>query len=216
MLVISSDTFPVYAQHREVWRTYMSSHPDIDCYFIHYSPFTWVPSLTNDTLTLRGNERYAAILSKTLDALRELLPRKPYTHVVRTNLSSVWNFAELCTYLSTQPVQRFYGGIALDNGGASGAGILLSRDVAEFLCRRRRDVLSIGPIDDEAIGTFLQGVGIPLTIARRVDFVSLAHYEADRSRIPAGTFHYRVKHAYPTHRGEEPEMMRRILHEQIR
>ena len=193
----------------------MSSHPDIDCYFIQYSPLAWVPTLTRDTLTLRGHERYDTILAKTLDAMRELLPRKPYTHVVRTNLSCVWDFVELCTYLSTQPFQRFYGGIALGKGGASGAGILLSRDVAELLCRHRREVLSIGVADDDDIGTFLQRVGIPLTISRRVDFLSLAQYEGGRMCIPAGTFHYRVKHVYPTHRGEEPEVMRRILREQI-
>lgn len=215
MLIISSDTFPVYAQHREVWRSYMKRHPDIDCYFIQYSPATFIPILTTDTLTMRGRERYETILAKTVDALAFFLPRAPYTHVVRTNLSSVWDFGELVTYLNSQPSQRFYGGIELKEGCASGAGILLSRDVAELLVQNRRTLLSIGTIDDVDIGRFLRQVGIPLTISRRVDFLSLSQYEGGRDYIPPGTFHYRVKHPHAGGRMEEPEMMRRILREQI-
>jgi hypothetical protein len=215
MLILSSDTFPVYAQHREVWRTYMKRHPDVDCYFIQYSPATFTPILTTDTLTMRGRERYDTILTKTVDALSFFLPRAPYTHVVRTNLSSVWDFGELVAYLNSQPSQRFYGGIELKEGGASGAGILLSRDVAERLVRNRRALLSIGTVDDVDIGIFLRQVGIPLTISRRVDFLSLAQYEGGRERVPSGTFHYRVKHLYAEGRLEEPEVMRRILREQV-
>lgn len=215
MLIISSDTFPVYAQHREVWRSYMKSHPDVDCYFIQYSPMTFAPILTTDTLTMRGRERYDTILAKTVDALSFLLPRAPYTHVVRTNLSCVWDFAELIRFLDGQPRTRFYGGIPLGRGGASGAGILMSRDIAELLVANRRVLLSIGTADDDDIGEFLQRANVPLTPSRRVDFLSLAQYEGGRANIPPGTFHYRVKHLHASHRAEEPEMMRRILRECI-
>lgn len=217
MLVISSDTFPVYEHHRNVWRSYMKKHPDIDCYFIHYSPTAFLPILTRDTLTMRGVERYDTILAKTVDALSFFLRRAPYTHVVRTNLSSVWDYTKLLEFLDTQPKTRFYGGIALGKGGASGAGILLSRDVAELLVANRRTLLSIGTADDDDIGTFLQNVGIPLTISRRVDFLSLEHYEkAHAQYIPPNTFHYRMKHwNVGGDRMEEPEMMRRILRDHI-
>ena len=215
MLVISSDTFPVYAHHREVWKTYMRSHPDIDCYFIQYNPFVFVPTLTDTTLMLRGREHYATILAKTVDALAFLLPRKPYTHVVRTNLSSVWDFSHLLPYLSTCPRQAFYGGMPFAPGAACGAGILLSRDVADLLVAQRRTLLALGTHDDMDIGTFLRQFRIPLTISRRVDFLSLAQYEGSHAiNIPSGTFHYRVKTVTPD-RHEEPEMMRRILRDHI-
>lgn len=208
MLVISSNTFPVYAKHREVWRAYMKSHPDIDCYFIEYNPMTFVPVLTNDTLVMRGHERYDTILAKTIDALTYFLPRKAYTHVVRTNLSCVWDFSALLAYLHTLPTSRLYGGIPLKNGGASGAGILFSRDTAELLVAYRKHVLAIGTIDDIDIGTFMQQVGIPLTITRRVDFLSLQHYRDHHDKIPSGSFQYRVKNE---DRMTEIEMMQLIL-----
>jgi hypothetical protein len=217
MLVISSDTFPVYAHHREVWRTYMKSHPDIDCFFIQYNPLVFVPTLTNDTLTLRGLERYSTVLAKTVDAVAFFLHRRPYTHVVRTNLSCVWDFSKLLDFLKSLPTTRLYGGIALDMGAASGAGILLSRDAAETLIANRRSLLSIDAPDDVAIGTFLRAVGIPLTVSKRVDFLSLDHYIEHHDKIPPGTFQYRVKQPNPDRRlAEEPEMMRRILHDHVR
>lgn len=211
MLVISSNTFPIYAKHRELWRLYMKSHPDIDCYFIEYNPISFITVLTNDTLTLRGKERYDTILAKTIDALTYFLPKKPYTHIVRTNLSSVWDFTNLLTYLNTLPQTRLYGGLALQKGGASGAGILFSRDVAELLITYRKHILSIGVADDDDIGTFMQQVGIPLTISRRVDFVNLEHYQNHNDKIPNGTFHYRVKNWNLDNRYEEEKVMRSII-----
>ena len=194
----------------------MKSHPDIDCFFIQYNPSAFVPRLTDDTLTLRGVERYSTVLAKTVDALSFFLPRKPYTHVIRTNLSCVWDFSKLIDFLKGVPSTRLYGGIPLGKGGASGAGILLSRDVAELLVANRKTLLSIGTADDDDIGTFLQGVGMPFTFSRRVDFLSLDHYNDHNDKIPPGTFHYRVKQPDPSRRlFEEPEMMRRILREKI-
>jgi hypothetical protein len=194
----------------------MKSHPNIDCFFIHYSPFVFVPMLTDDTATFRGRERYDTILAKTVDALAYFLPRRPYTHVVRTNLSCVWDFSRLLSTLQSLPSRQLYGGIPLGKGGASGAGIIWSRDVAEFLVANRRTLLSIGTADDDDIGTFLQAVGIRLTITHRVDFLSLGHYIEHNDKIPPGSFHYRVKQPNPHLRlAEEPEMMRRILRDHI-
>jgi len=190
----------------------MKSHPTIDCFFIQYNPFVFVPTLTDDTLTLRGRERYDTILAKTVDALAFFLRRSPYTHVVRTNLSCVWDFARLVEVIQSLPSSRLYGGLPLGMGAASGAGILWSRDVAEMLVLNRKSLLSFGPIDDVAIGLFLQRQGIPLTITSRVDFLSLAHYLDHHDKIPPGSYQYRVKQP---NRLEEPEMMRRILRDHI-
>lgn len=212
MLIISSNTFPVYARHREVWRTYMKSHPDVDCYFIEYSPMTFIPVLTDDTITMRGRERYDTILAKTVDAISYLLPRKAYTHVVRTNLSCVWDFSTLLNFLRDLPTSRVYGGIPLNNGEASGAGIIFTRDVAGLLVTYRKHLLSIGRADDADIGTFMKQIGIPLTFSRRVDFLTTKHYQEHRDKVPPGSFHYRVKNEDLTEgRMREPEIMQQIV-----
>ncbi len=190
----------------------MKSHPQVDCYFIEYNPMTFVPRLTEDTLVLRGKEGYGTILAKTIDALAYLLPRKAYTHVVRTNLSCVWDFNNLLAFLGTLPASRLYGGIPLKKGGASGAGILFSRDTAELLVIYRKHALTIGTADDDDIGTLMQQIGIPFTNSRRVDFLGMEHYNAHHDKIPPGSFHYRVKIEDPKEgRMNEIHIMERIL-----
>ena len=221
MLVISSDTYPVYTHHRDVWRSYMKSHPDIDCVFIESHPILFLPTLTSDTLTLRGVERYGTIYGKTIEALEFMLARRPYDYVVRTNLSSVWDFRVLRTYLETAPRTRLYAGQTGVNpetgiAFASGAGILMSTDVARTLLANARSGYSIQAFDDVAIAKVLLQSGLRPSPLARVDFISLTHYEEHHAKIPEGSFHYRVKHEnYLGDRMEEPEIMRRLLRDHI-
>lgn len=220
VLIISSNTFPVYAQHRAVWRQYMQRYPDIDCYFIQYDPFVRVPTVRDNTLFLRGTERYGLITAKTIEALEYFLRRKSYTYVVRTNLSSVWDFPNLQTFLETKPREKFYSGqlnVAESVTFASGAGFILSQDVATLLVQHGRDIAKWTHIpDDVVIAIRLQQLGIQPVSQPRVDFGSLEQYDQHHDKIPNGTFHYRMKHVqYETHRAEEPIMMERLLREHI-
>jgi hypothetical protein len=220
MLVISSDTFPVYAHLRDVWRTYMKSHPQVDCYFIRYDPLTFLPILSQDTLTLRGYERYGRIFQKTVDSMTFFLSRQRYDYVVRTNLSSVWHFPNLLTYLATAPRERYYAGqrVTHEASGmrfASGAGFILSSDVAHMVLANADHGRRLQDYDDVAIAAVLLTVGIAPQSLPRVDFVSLAHYDEHHDKIPPGSFHFRMKHheGYLGDRMEEPAMMRRLLRE---
>ena len=229
MLVISSDTYPVYANHREVWRTYMKSHPEVDCYFIEsrsrpdrgFGPSLFAPTLSSDTLTLRGVERYGTIYGKTIEALEFMLARRQYDYVVRTNLSSVWDFRVLRTYLETAPRTGLYAGqtgVNPDTGiaFASGAGILMSIDVVRTLLANAHIGRALTAFDDVAIAKVLLESGLSPSPLPRVDFVSLKHYEEHHTEIPPGSFHYRVKHEnYLGDRMEEPEIMRRLLRDHI-
>jgi hypothetical protein len=221
MLVISSDTYPVYAKHREVWKTYMKSHPEVECVFITYHPLVFVPTRTDDTLVLRGLERYGTIYGKTIEALEYFLTRRKYDYIVRTNLSSVWDFRRLREYLETQPRERVYAGqtgVNPDTGiaFASGAGILMSSDVARTLLANAHIGRSLNAFDDVAIAKALLVSGLSPSPLPRVDFISLAHYEEHHTKIPPESFHYRMKHTdYLGDRMEEPEMMRRLLREHI-
>ena len=65
MLIISSDTDPVYAEHRKVWSSYMNSYKEIECYFIQYRDGP--QEIEGNTFWLNGQESFPAILTKTLD-----------------------------------------------------------------------------------------------------------------------------------------------------
>ena len=137
--------------------------------------------VANKTLYVRGDEcLIPGILHKTVEALsfflRELRSLRaplclrpdgcmipPYDYVWRTNLSSVLDFEGLERFLSSlsQPNGLYAGyiGKALNNGSptffASGAGFLMSRDVAMYLVENK-EFLRWDLIDDVAIGALLE------------------------------------------------------------
>ena len=121
--------------------------------------------IANKTLFIRGDEcLIPGILHKTVEALSYFLSFD-YDFVWRTNLSSVLDFEGLQRYLGTINLSGFYGGYvgkALKPDGlerdiffASGAGFLMSRDVAEYLVLNK-DSLRWDLIDDVAIGALLE------------------------------------------------------------
>lgn len=125
----------------------------------------------NKTLFVRGDEcLIPGILHKTVEALSYFLSLTPtYDYVWRTNLSSVLDFAGLQQYLSSlDKGGGFYGGYigkaasgATESGHldpiffASGAGFLMSRDVALYLVENK-SLLRWDLIDDVAIGALLE------------------------------------------------------------
>ena len=140
--------------------------------------------VANKTLYVRGDEcLIPGILHKTVEALSFFLREAaslesmgfkgvsfaeydefPYDYVWRTNLSSVLDFAGLERFILSlnQPNGLYAGYIGLGslNDGsstffASGAGFLMSRDVAMYVVSNR-DSLRWDIIDDVAIGGLLE------------------------------------------------------------
>ena len=132
--------------------------------------------IANKTLFIKGNEcLIPGILHKTVEALSFFLSMDPSIEFVwRTNLSSVLDFAGLQRYVESISLKSsdggalsggalskgFYGGYIGKAVGeniffASGAGFLMSRDVAEYLVSNR-DSLRWDLIDDVAIGALLE------------------------------------------------------------
>ena len=205
MLVISSQTQPIYRHHKAIWETYMKSHPDIECYFIEFNQSLPFPLLTSNTLFLRGQETYFAILDKTFRALDYFTRRKHYDYVIRTNLSSVWIFPKLIRFLETAPRRGLYGGVICDNepwNFISGAGITFSWDIVQLLLKNRHFAYASKVMDDVDIGFACLQLGIPTTPIPRVN----VHSEEDLSKEG---FHYRVR--FFTEREREIPLMRKIL-----
>jgi hypothetical protein len=165
---------------------------------------------------MRGIERYGTIIGKTIEALEYFGPHK-YTYIVRTNLSSVWNFNHLINYLQDKPRTHFYSGQIGTNSEtgiqfASGCGFIMSPDVCQALINNRISAISFPGFDDVAVAKVLRDYGIYPQSQPRVDFVSLKHYDENSDKIPTATFHFRVKHEnYLGDRMEEPIIMKKIV-----
>lgn len=108
------------------------------------------------TFFVKQDETYIpGILNKTIIALDYFLNIYEYTHVWRTNLSSILDFDGLRLFLSSDVGRRCsYAGFCGD-GFASGAGFLMIREAALYLVQNKSLVLSWDIIDDVAIGRLL-------------------------------------------------------------
>ena len=198
MLIISSDTDPVYAEHRKVWLSYMNSNPQIECYFIQYR--NGPQEIEGNTFWLNGVESFEKIITKTLDSFNYFL-KNDYDFIVRTNLSSLWNFNVLLEHLETLPRKKVYNGfIGYFNNFqfASGSGYIITSDIAELLLQNRGLVESCPELDDVAVGFSLNKLGVYPSLGRRND--TIVYHD--------NSYHYRFKNF---DRSVEKNNMLRIL-----
>ena len=175
ILVIASFNNPAYMKMKEIWER--RRIPDM--WFIRCkSESQWIGDLfdndalnsmfeldvENRTLFVKGDEcLIPGILHKTVEAISFFfLHRKEvYDYVWRTNLSSVVDVKGLLSYVEKIKVDGgVYGGYIGKEPStnilfASGAGFLMSRDVALSLVENKSQ-LRYDLIDDVAIGGYLE------------------------------------------------------------
>jgi hypothetical protein len=211
-LVVSGGSEPVYKEHKKVWRT--NHHPQVKVIFIEYSDDVSEITLDGDTLLLPGTESFQAMTRKTIDSIEYFLEDKEFTHVIRTNLSSVWNFPRLITYLKLLPSSGLFAGVI--GGGdtsyfVSGAGIHMSRDIADLLVRNKEHVCAIQEQDDLAISFWLSSQGVTFTrLETRVDFTSKERFDAYKNKLDQMIYHMRFKQENGD-RSVEPALMREMI-----
>jgi hypothetical protein len=149
---------------------------------------------------------------KTLDSIQYFLQDESFTHVIRTNLSSVWHFPRLLDELEKLPNTNLYTGIVGkcddDTLFVSGAGIYLSRDVCLRLLDAYEVTCARPDQDDVAIAITLQSIGVPIRgINARLDILSPDSMGLVQEQ--SAYHHFRFKQT--SDRSIEPSLMKRVL-----
>ena len=213
VLVIASFINPEYIKMKEIWER--RCIPDM--WFIRCKPESqWLDDLFDDdssfnnmfeldvenrTLFVKGDECFIpGILHKTVEAISFfLLHRKDantYDYVWRTNLSSVLHVNGLLAYLDKiKDDKGVYGGCIGKEPStnilfASGAGFLMSRDVALNLVENKSQ-LRYDLIDDVAIGGYLEPRFSILPIDRC--WVKTGSEDIKKFELNEGIFHFRCE-----------------------
>jgi hypothetical protein len=213
VLVISGGLEPVFTQLKEQLR--LNTHPCVKTVFTEYSPNVNEMTLVDDTLILPGTESFEGITRKTIDAIEYFLSDTSFTHVIRTNLSSFWIFPRLIDYLETREKTELFTGILGDigiNAFVSGAGMIMSRDVAEVLVgnKGKGSVYTYALQDDVAISYGLRDLDFKLTpIKSRLDLLTPYTFDITKNCIPIDVFHIRLKQTED--RSLEPKFMKELI-----
>ena len=135
-LIISSHDSPVYGPMREISRQYFQKMKSVFQYhyfFLEHREQKEEIEIEGDMMYAKGTEHYYGILDKTQKAFRHINQHLHYDIVIRTNLSSLWNFFALYDFLDNLYDKGIATGICNTNC-ISGTGIILSKDVCQTLC----------------------------------------------------------------------------------
>ena len=214
ILIISSENLPVYKKEKALWRTYMTSHPEIDAYFIESRVDFSTTYMENQTIYTQGEESYEQLIHKTLDALQFCMSTH-YDYIIRTNLSTVWDFNALYTYLQNCPKERFYSGpygpyynkktLQYWFHFVGGMGIIMSKDVATLLLENRAITESFRDIDDVDIGYTMYTIGVPIQPIYICSWDKCIDSAESKSH-----FFYRMKQDH-NNRENEPGLIEKLL-----
>lgn len=201
ILIIDSDTDPIYASFREIIRKYMNTYPkDIKSFFIRKSAHVSSPTIEGDTIYTHGVESfYPGILEKTFDSMEYCLDKFSFDYIIRTNMSSFWNYHTLLEKYTSFPNHNFVCaaiGIYDNIPFPSGCGFIMSRDVV-VNCINNSHMIDFNRFfDDVMIGHLLQKLAIHITPGDRYDFTSsnthITNHDITMSN-PLSHYHYRVK-----------------------
>ena len=225
VLIISNHSLPHYQRNKEVWLSYMNRYPNISCYFLEYenNDSKTYPYIQDNYIYLKGEESFDNILIKTLDSIDYFLHTSdiPFDYIVRTNLSSIWDFDRLQDHLVHLPKEGIYTGHIgpyyhlvhhyFMFHFIGGMGITMSRDVGERLISNREIAESFKNMDDIDIGYTMHQLGIPIIQYYYCLIHSMESFNENREKIARKeAIFYRAK-SRTEDRSDEPEYMQKIV-----
>jgi len=198
MLILASDTDPIYIEFQKIWRKYMNSNPNIDSYFYKADPTLKEEALLVDknTLLVKCEESFNTCYEKTLKAFEYFSPQfSKYDYILRPNLSSFIvfdHYLEFCKMLPKVNGCSAVIGTHTTIQFPSGAAFTLTPDLVMRLLQERPPYVVQ---DDVSIGNALKLWNIHILPAPRTDI----SYDKDIEYIDSiisndkTIFHYRVK-----------------------
>jgi len=197
MLILSSDTNEYYRQFQSLWRQYINSNPNIDCYFYKADPNLEEEALLVDknTLVVKCEESLDKCYEKTLKAFEYFSPQfNKYDYIFRTNLSSFVvfdHYLEFCKILPKSSMcSALIGTTSYGLQFPSGAGFTLTPDLATRLLEEKPPLIEQ---DDVSIGQALKVWNIPIVPAPRTDILTNEDIIHSIQSNDKSIFHYRVK-----------------------
>lgn len=133
---------------------------------------------TENESTIASFTRRSISILTYLDNTTNGLP----TYFIRTNISTLFDFAQLVEWIHNKPTELFFGGSVVNNIQStntflSGTNLIFSKDVSRFLIENQdnisTDLINLG--DDIAISNIIiKNLDINLSLVKRIDFMSTA------------------------------------------
>ena len=204
VLIIASDSTPEYKELQLYWKSQIKFHSDIDFYFLKCDPNLDFEFKVEENIFYAKAEEtiYHGITYKTALAFQKFILKninsKHYDFVLRTNLSSVYDFNRLKLYLELCSKTNFWGGVGANHDGinfVSGCGFIVSNDIATYIGNNLDRVWNAEiKHDDVCFGKLISEKVKSSVEIKRYDIVTDLHFESSLpDLIKENYFHVRIK-----------------------
>jgi hypothetical protein len=220
VLIIASDNHPAFLELQKIWKSYMNLFPEeITAYFIKGDPeLQGASEIRENTLYTKTLDSYKpGILKKTILSMQALEPTLgDYDYVLRTNLSSIYDFPKLLEYVKNLPKEKCYAARPLlptpelpreyaQIPFGWGAGFILSTDLVRLLLQEKEKLYErINDIpDDVLIGALLFEKGVPIIPVPFSHYTTQEEWFAAKDSLSPEVFHFRAKKSYLTRQPED-------------
>lgn len=147
------------------------------------------------------------IFLKSIEAMKQAQGK--YEYILRTNLSSFFIFSKLLLLLNALPKEKCFAGVSQNLDFVSGAGMIMSKDVAELFVENFHIVDYDTLPDDVAFGRLSDAFKIERIHLPRFDIHSCIQENILFSRL-SSHFHIRIKDNDPQNRSWEVQMHQRL------
>ena len=193
ILVLASDTEPLYCKLQSIWKTV--SHPRADILFLKAHPnLHGEDFLHENTITSGCQETLKSVYEKQMRSFKLLRPMLGnYAFVFRTNLSSFLDIPKYLDFCSMLPRAGVYSGVAgydYNTRFASGSGFTITPDLIHRLVEENPPEVFL---DDVSIGAAISRWGVSIIPAPRLDLTSDGGWLLRPAPYTGPTFHRRIK-----------------------
>ncbi len=164
--VINLVIYNAAERHEQLMRRELErlAHPEVKRLFLSLSKGCTATHERDGSFFVPGEESFIpGILHKTVEALSYCSRTFTFEYVVRSNVSTVIDFARLLTILPERSAKIVYASTHIwgtPSTFASGTNIILNAAAVEYILQSRSE-LRMDIIDDLSIGMLLAGVTTP-------------------------------------------------------
>lgn len=164
VILILASNFEHNKMYREVWKHYMFRDPRFKVMFIYGKTDDKLEDYNEDYDIISKHIPEGLGISKVLEAFKIIEERFTYDYLIRTNLSTFWDFEKLHKHLDVLPKQNCYSGDGplpdYNKYGyyLSGVDTIVTPEMITSINNNNDDVDIRRNCEDQAMGLYFNGV----------------------------------------------------------
>jgi len=210
VILVLASSFPHNKMYRRVWKQYFKKDSALKVIFVYGASNNILEDYDTDYDIVSETIQESLSIHKVLEAFKIVDSRYSYDFLVRTNLSTFWDFEKLHKHLDTLPNKLCYSGdgplpgYAADGYYLSGTDTIVTPEMIRSINENNHLVNFSETWEDQAMGRYFHGtLGAPM-LPNRIcffeDLVNTNQIELIHNRIAEARTndkdHYRVKNIH--------------------